>query len=373
MSKRDDFRLFQRGGTWYARKRRKGREFETPLDTADKSLGRERAKRWVERLRAEEWGEKPARAFDEAMTRYAEERFGSLADKTKKRYAASIEHLHRHFQGMPLAKITASTLMDFERKRRQEVKAPTVRRDLSVLSSIFVMAQLWEWAETNPVRPFMEARGKMGLTEGEARTRYLTRDEEDALLRYAGDAFRHLFAFDIDTGLRRGELMALSWRHVKLDIPNEDLIPARGHIIVEKKRTRTKGGSRIVPLVDRAYDYLRHAGKRGLVVFPTSDGQPYSKESPTVWEALKKAARKAGIDDLTFHDLRRTCGCRLLQDYGASMEVVSRWLGHSSIAVTERCYAFLRIEDLHRAVEKGRENVIQIAAKRAQLKASGDK
>ena len=50
------------------------------------------------------------------------------------------------------------------------------------------------------------------------------------------------------------------------------------------------------------------------------------------------------------------------------MEVVSRWLGHSSIAVTERYYAFLRIEDLHRAVEKGRENVIQIDAKRAMLR-----
>ena len=108
--------------SWYARKRRKGQEFETSLYTADKATGRERAKRWVERLIAEEWGEKPPRTFDEAMTRYADERFGSLADKTAKRYAASIEHLHGHFQGMPLAKITASTLMDFERKRRQEVK-----------------------------------------------------------------------------------------------------------------------------------------------------------------------------------------------------------------------------------------------------------
>ena len=372
MSKRDDFRLFQRGGTWYARKRRKGQEFETSLDTQDKAIGRERAKRWVETLIAQEWGEKPPRTFDEAMTRYAEERFGSLADKTAKRYAASIEHLHGHFQGMPLAKITASTLMDFERKRRQEVKAPTVRRDLSCLSSIFVMAQLWEWADTNPVRPFMEARGKMGLVEGEARTRYLTRDEEEALLRYAGDAFRMLFAFDIDTGLRKGELKAIGWRHVKLDPPNDDFIPARGHIVVEKKRTKTKGGNRIVPLVDRSYDYLKFAERKGLNVFCTADGQSYSEESPTIWEALKKAARKAGIEDLTFHDLRRTCGCRLLQDYGASMEVVSRWLGHSSIAVTERCYAFLRIEDLHRAVEKGRENVIQIAAKGAQLKASGE-
>ena len=59
MPKRDDFRLFQRGGIWYARKRRKSQEFETSLDTADKSIGRERAKRWVEQMIAQEWGEKP--------------------------------------------------------------------------------------------------------------------------------------------------------------------------------------------------------------------------------------------------------------------------------------------------------------------------
>jgi hypothetical protein len=68
-----------------------------------------------------------------------------------------------------------------------------------------------------------------------------------------------------------------------------------------------------------------------------------------------------------------TCGCRLLQDYQVSMEIVSKWLGHTTITVTERSYAFLRTEDLHRAVERGRENVIRIAEKRAKLKASGDK
>lgn len=373
MPKGKNFHLFKRGEIWWARKRRNGKDYEKSLDTKDKAIGQQRGERWVEQLIAEEWGEKPPRTFDEAVERYAEERFDTLAPKTAQRYATSIEHLHKHFQGVPLKKITASTLMEFERKRRQEVKAPTVRRDLSCLSSVFVMAQLWEWADTNPVRPFLEARGKMDLVEGEARTRYLTRDEEDALLRCAGDAFRMLFAFDIDTGLRRSELMNLGWRHVKLDIPNEDMIPARGHIIVEKKRTRTKGGSRIVPLVDRSFDYLKFAERRGLNVFCTADGSAYSKESPTVWEALKKAARKAALGDLTLHDLRRTCGCRLLQDYGASMEVVSRWLGHSSIKVTENVYAFLRDEDLHRAIEKGRENVIQIVQKRARLRTAGDK
>ena len=71
---------------------------------------------------------------------------------------------------------------------------------------------------------------------------------------------------------------------------------------------------------------------------------------------LKVAARRAGINDLIWHDLRRTCGCRLLQDYGASMKEVCDWLGHSSVLVTEQRYAFLRVDDLHRRVGGGAQN-----------------
>jgi hypothetical protein len=34
------------------------------------------------------------------------------------------------------------------------------------------------------------------------------------------------------------------------------------------------------------------------------------------------------------------------------MEAVREWLGHSSVIVTEKAYAFLEIEQLHRAAQK---------------------
>jgi len=72
----------------------------------------------------------------------------------------------------------------------------------------------------------------------------------------------------------------------------------------------------------------------------------------TMDRGLKAAAKRAGIVDLRWHDLRRTCGCRLLQDHGLSIEKVSKWLGHSSTAITERAYAFLNVEQLHKAIER---------------------
>jgi integrase len=35
-----------------------------------------------------------------------------------------------------------------------------------------------------------------------------------------------------------------------------------------------------------------------------------------------------------------------------SKDKVQDWLGHESVMQTERAYAFLRVEDLHRAVTK---------------------
>ena len=61
-------------------------------------------------------------------------------------------------------------------------------------------------------------------------------------------------------------------------------------------------------------------------------------------------AREAGIAKLKVHDLRRTCGCRLLQDHRLEMAEVSRWLGHATTDITEAAYAFLEAENLHDAI-----------------------
>ncbi len=89
----------------------------------------------------------------------------------------------------------------------------------------------------------------------------------------------------------------------------------------------------------------------------TGLSQRYSPSSPTMWEALGKACKRAGLPRIAWHDLRRTCGSRLLQDRGLTMDEVAKWLGHSSVRVTERHYAFLRVEHLHRALAR---NVVKL-------------
>jgi integrase len=80
-----------------------------------------------------------------------------------------------------------------------------------------------------------------------------------------------------------------------------------------------------------------------------------------------KASVRPEID---FQHLRHTCGCHLLQGTWTprplTMAEVSRWLGHSSIKVTERHYAALTSNNLHNAVD-GSQQAWSVASNKKDI------
>jgi integrase len=252
-----------------------------------------------------------------------------------------MRHLNDHFAGKMIHQITSAEMSEFESKRRAaSVSTSTIRRDLACLSSLLTSAMDWEWTDANPVLPFLKQRSKRGLKEGAARTRYLDQDEEDRLIAAATSrdvnlgkqtAVREAITLAIDTGLRREELFGLTWKQVDL---------RRGLI---DTGTKTKSGrARKVPVPARSAQILTQLPRHisGFVLVNPGSDSRYVQMN----KGLKAAMRRAGIEDLQWHDLRRTAGCRWLQRDGKSMEEVSILLGHSSVVVTEQRYAFLDAE-----------------------------
>lgn len=137
------------------------------------------------------------------------------------------------------------------------------------------------------------------------------------------------------TGCRIGEMQRLRWRAV-------DLEGARLML------GETKTGPRIVHLSRAAVRVLQEAREATDhdLVCPGRTGKPISYPK-RVWEELKS---RAGLADVTPHDLRRTYAS-IARSQGESLEVAMELLGHSTAGMGDR-YAFLWDEKARSATER---------------------
>lgn len=323
--------LYKRGATWWARAQRQGTEYRRSLKTRDKRLAEKRFRDWLNELDAIAWGDKPRRSFDEAVRRFMREHLPTMKRASAIRYGVSLKWLSDHLEGKMLHQITSAALSEFEAARRAAgASAPTVRRDLACLSSLMTCCEDWEWIGDggNTVPSYLRRRRKRGLKEAPGRTRYLSTDEETALLAKCSPTGRVAVALSIDTGLRREELFSLTWPQVDL---------RRG--VITTTRDTKSGKQRTVPLAQRSAQAIAALPRymNSAFVLWHDRGDRFLQMN----KGFKAACRRAGLVDVRWHDLRRTAGCRWLQRDRRSIEEVSAMLGHSSAQVTEQRYAFL--------------------------------
>ncbi len=337
--------IYQRGQVWWARAQLDGKERRQSLRTTSRAVAGRRLRKWLDGLDAIAWGDKPRREYRRAIESFVQVHLPSLRKTTQARYLVSCKMLHPHFKNLRLDEITSARLAEFEIfRRKQGAGSSTIISDLLTLSSMFthVIVDL-EWTDTNPISHFLSAQRRRGrLKKGAPRTRYLSHDEEAALLAAADYDLAGQMAFAIDSGLRKSELWSLERYQIQKG-GTELWIPA------EKAKW---GHERWVPLLERSAQYWaqlpRHLthGDEPDWVFRKASGERYGERRKVFTAAIKEA----GIKGLVWHDLRRTCGCRLLQDRGLRLEEVRDWLGHQSLLTTERSYAFLNVENLHTAI-----------------------
>src|SRR5690606_8018420 len=150
-----------------------------------------------------------------------------------------------------------------------------------------------------------DARPKADIKIRKKRTRFLSHEEETQVLKTAPASWRWRIIAAIETGLRLEEQFSL----------------LQGDLDLRSKRVRVRpevaknAKPRWVPLTERALAAINGAWiETSEYVFPRDDGQRFAWNSSYVNTRFKRIANDAKVDDVRWHDLRRTCGCRLLQD-----------------------------------------------------------
>lgn len=128
-------------------------------------------------------------------------------------------------------------------------------------------------------------------------------------------------------GLRAGELVNVRWEHVDLD---------RRTLLVANTDTFTTKAARerTLPLAMPVMDVLSGLERRAEWVFPNASGWQLHRKYLS--RAFKRYVVAAGLPEyINFHTTRHTCAS-WLAERGASVEAIRSYLGHSSVAVTER-------------------------------------
>ena len=264
----------------------------------------------------------------EALDRYEREVTPGKKGRADERYKLDVWR-RSALAARPLASIPGKDLAAWRDTELGCGSAPgTIRRRLALLAHVFVIARR-EWGLSSLTNPADNVRLP---PPGPPRDRRLVNDEYPRLLAaataYGGD-IGPLITWAIETAMRRGEIAAMRWDHLDRK--------ARVLLIPETKT----GTPRRVPLSTAALavlDVRMHGLPRRI------DGRVWGMRPDSVSQAFERVCKAAGIEGLTFHDLRHEATSRLFEKGLNPMEVAAI-TGHKTLQMLKR-YTHLRAEDL---------------------------
>lgn len=301
--------------------------------------------------------------IDDWMKRHAEQ---NCAKKTVERYRQLAGYLHSDVLAIQLREVKTIHLeremyrllesggRHRKTKEARPLSAKTVRHIAALVSSALSDAEHKEILMRNPMKkcklPPVQTKEKLILEPRELQA-FLTAAQASPLYT--------LLVIASATGLRRGELLALTWR---------DFVMPAGVLNVSKSLEQTEGGLRVkapknsrprrVPLPPTAVALLQshrtdqdearrlfgETYRADLDLIFCAPGGDFLKPD-TVAAEVCRLARKSGHKGISLHSMRHGYGSFLLSQ-GASLPAVSRLLGHSSTAITGNTYAHALPQDL---------------------------
>jgi integrase len=157
-----------------------------------------------------------------------------------------------------------------------------------------------------------------------ARGRVLTDSEVSALLKVFEPIGRRshwvkpIVQLALATAMRRGELLSLRWENINLKARTAYL------------PTTKNGDSRKVPLSSAALDILEKLPRH-------LSGSVFPMNAPALNGAFKRGLSRSGLEDIRFHDLRRTAITKLAEKLPNVIELAAV-SGHKSLMVLKQYY-----------------------------------
>lgn len=262
----------------------------------------------------------------DALERYKLEIIAHKSPATRQRETLRATWLQEQsFARIALSRLTGRDVADYIRHREQQgIGGNALRRELAVLSHLYTVARS-AWGMAYLANPVPLARTALPPVP-RGRTRRLKKGEEEKLLESAPAGFAPVIRFALATAMRRGEIAALRWEYVDLK---------RRVVFLPTSKNEE---ARSVPLSPDAIKVLKE-------LKPKEAGPVFEVRANTLTQNMIEACQRAGIEDMTFHDLRHEAISRFFEDTDLDMMEIKAITGHKTLQMLAR-YTHLRTHRL---------------------------
>lgn len=272
-----------------------------------------------------------------------------LRYKTLKLYRCFIDnHLSPSLGHLQIKNATSVILQNFFSEKQKVLSKSSVNTMKNVLNGAFELAIKQKIILSNPLKNVHLKTTHRGDNVG-----FLTTDQlrliENELI---GKKYHLPFLIALHTGMRRGEILGLTWESVDLNT---------GKISIDKQLQKQDGEFKLVPLKTHSSvraikmtEYLKQElliNQAKQAKFKTildkayydgpdficcyDDGRPLIPD--TLSATMFHTSKKTGID-FSFHDLRHT-HATLLAEADVNVKLIQSRLGHGDITITLRTYS----------------------------------
>jgi len=254
-------------------------------------------------------------------------------------------HLIPWFKNFYVRDITQGMIQEFFTEKSKTFSESNLQKFRLCLNAIFETAILNDYCTKNPCKQLV-IRSKTDKTN----KRVYTEQEASAVLARTDEhEFGLYIRILLQMGLRCSELCGLMWEDI--DTKNAIMhirracVDNNGVPLIDKPKNKTS--LRSIPIPSDLNERLKAAKGSGYLV-ASKTGKNISPKSFSA-KRYKKFFADTGLPELTPHELRHTCGT-LLYERTHDIFAVSKFLGHSSIAITTKLYVHDSPENLRSAL-----------------------